>query len=38
MKRLATGARARRVFEAEYDKPIAMAKWEAVLLAGRPAA
>jgi glycosyltransferase involved in cell wall biosynthesis len=30
-RRRAMGARARAVFEAEYDKPIAMAKWEAVL-------
>lgn len=30
-KRLAMGARARALFEAEYDKPIALAKWEAVL-------
>jgi colanic acid biosynthesis glycosyl transferase WcaI len=32
-KRLAMGARARALFEAEYDKPIALAKWD-MMLAG----
>jgi colanic acid biosynthesis glycosyl transferase WcaI len=30
-KRLAMGARARALFEAEYDKPIALAKWDMML-------
>ena len=34
-KRLAMGARARKVFEADYDKPVAMARWESVLGAAR---
>ena len=33
--RLAMGARARKVFEADYDMPVAMARWESALNAAR---
>jgi glycosyltransferase involved in cell wall biosynthesis len=33
--RLAMGARARKVFEADYDMPVAIARWESALNAAR---
>jgi glycosyltransferase involved in cell wall biosynthesis len=34
-RRLAMGARARKAFEADYDMPVAMARWESALNAAR---
>jgi glycosyltransferase involved in cell wall biosynthesis len=34
-RRLAMGARARKVFEADYDMPVAIARWESALNAAR---